>query len=161
MKKHLLFFVLLLSIFYSACKTQCPPLTDSQKADIEKQIQELWDKLTIPILKADADGYAPFVSSDEFIASYEGGTLALRSKTELIDTLRAWFSNRKSNEFQQKTVKITVLAENLVVLDQLCILQINFKDDTMMRLNDAISFIFKKETSGWKVIHAHESWKFI
>ena len=161
MRKQLLLFALLLSIFFSACKTQCPPLTDSQKADIEKQIRELWDKLTIPILNADADGYAPFISSDEFIADYEGGTLALRSKTELIDTLRNWFSNRKSNEFQQKTVKITVLSDNLVAVDQLCILQINFKDDTRMRLNDAISFIFKKETSGWKIIHVHESWKLI
>ena len=161
MKKHLFIFVLLLCTIISACKNQCPPLTNSQKADIEKQILDLWNKITIPIEKADIDGYAPFVSSDEFIASYGGGTVALRSKSELIDTLRTWFSNRKGNEFQQKTVKIIVLAENLVLLDQLCILQINFKDDTIMRLNDAISFIFKKETSGWKVIHAHESWKFI
>jgi hypothetical protein len=38
MKKHLFFFVQLLSIIISACQTQCPPLTDAQKADIEKQI---------------------------------------------------------------------------------------------------------------------------
>jgi ketosteroid isomerase-like protein len=157
MKKHLLFFVLLLSIIVTACKTQCPPLTDSQKADIEKQILGLWDKITIPIEKVDIDGYSAFISSDEFLGMYSGGSI-FHSKAELIDSMRIWFSDRKSNELQKKSVKVTVLTENLVLVDQLCILQITFKDDRIIRLNHAISFLLKKEAAGWKIIHGHESY---
>jgi hypothetical protein len=66
LKKHLLIFVLLLSIVVSACKTQCPPLTDSQKADIEKQILELVNKLIISVEKVDIDSFSAFFSPDEF-----------------------------------------------------------------------------------------------
>ena len=104
MRKHLLFFVLLLSIFYSACKIKCPPLTDSQKADIEKEILEQWDKMKISIEKADIVSITGFYSTDEFEAYLMRGEI-ISSREAYLDTLRVWFSNRKSNELQQKTVK--------------------------------------------------------
>ena len=157
MKKQLFILALLVCIVATACKTQCPPLSDSQKADIKAQILGLWEKITISIEKLDIEGYSSFISSDEFIAMYVEAR-PYNSKTEITDTLRVWFSKRKSNVLEQKTVNVTVLTENLVLLDQVCNFQVNLKDDSIIRARDAISFIFKRGTAGWKIIHGHESW---
>jgi ketosteroid isomerase-like protein len=75
------------------------------------------------------------------------------------DSLNIWFGARKNNEITQKTIKVKVLAENLAVLDQVSVFQANFKDDRIIKLNHSVSFIFKKEAAGWKIIHGHESWQ--
>ena len=156
MKRHLLFFVLLLSIVVSACTTKCPPLTDAQKAVIEKQILEIWAKFQNSVENVDFDSFSSFFSSDEFITSFGSG-VAFNSKAEYLDTVKARFSIRKSNELQQVTVKVSVLAEDLALLTRSCVLQINFKDGSIRSLQAAVSVIFKKEATGWKIIHRHES----
>jgi hypothetical protein len=157
MKKYLLFFVLLAGIIISACKTQCPPLSDSQKADIEKQILALVDKLIVSIEKLDIDSFSAFFSSDEFIAGYSEGS-AKQSETEWIEGTRIWFNQQKSVELDNE-VKVTVLSADLVLVDRVGIYQVNFKDDRISRSVQALSYVFKKEATGWKIIHVHESLK--
>ena len=157
MKKHLLFFVLLLSIVVSACTTKCPPFTDLQKADIEKQILEIWDKMNTGIQKLDVDSCSQYYSSDEFIIAYIGGAI-YNSASALIDTIKVWWSRRTNNEIQQPTIKVTVSAADLALLTQSCVLQMNFKDGSARRIQDAMSVISKKEATGWKMIHRHESY---
>jgi hypothetical protein len=158
MKKNLLFFILMLGIIFSACKTQNPPLTDAQKAEIEKQILELSNTIANTAEKLDINGYSAFLSSDEFIASYLGGS-AFQSKAEWVDSVGVWWSKRKSQEIGQRKFKVTVLSEDLVLLDRVSIWQIYLKDDRIRRNIDALSVIFKKEATGWKIIHIHESGK--
>ena len=156
MKKLLLFFVLLLSIIVSACQTQCPPLTDSQKADIEKQIRDLVDKIVVTAENLDIAGYPAFLSSDAFIASFLEGS-AFQSKTEWVDSVGFWWSQRKSIDLDQIKIKVNVLSADYVVADRVCVWTTTFKDDRIRRTNDAISYIFKKEATGWKIIYIHES----
>ncbi len=157
MKNSLFFVVLLAGILLSACQTACPSLTDAQKAEIEKQIVEQWGKIGLAVQKADADSYATFFSSDRFQAMYSEGTQFLSLK-EYSDSVKVWFSARKGSELQQPIVKVNILSENIVLLDQKSIFKLNLKDERVMRYNHAVSFIFRKEASGWKIIHGHESW---
>jgi hypothetical protein len=156
MKKHLFPLVLLACIIFSACQNQCPPLTDLQKADIEKQVLEVWDSIKIPLLKLDADGYSPFLSSDEYLGYYGGGTV-IPSKAAVIDSLKVWFSYRKSQQFLQKKVTVTVLTENLVLINLVAGFEVENKNGEIYRGDDATSILLKKKDSGWKVIHEHES----
>ena len=160
MKTHLLFFVLLLSFVVSGCATKCPPLTDSQKVDIEKQILKIANDLRIFSEKLDVNSYANFISSDEFIAAYSGGS-AIRSRKEWIDRVGVSWSERKSQEVGQVQFKVTVLTSEMVLLDRESVFQATFKDGRNKRFNHAASVIYKKEASGWKVIHIHESIKYI
>jgi ketosteroid isomerase-like protein len=57
----------------------------------------------------------------------------------------------------QKKVTATVLAENLVLINQVARVQVNNKSGTIWRADHAFSALFKKELSGWKIIHEHES----
>src|SRR4030042_6263923 len=141
MKKHLFPLVLLACMIFS-CQNQCPPLTDQQKADIEKQVLEVFDSLTIPIMKLDADGYSPFLSSDEYLGYYGGGTV-IPSKAAVIDSLKVWFSYRKSQQLLQKKVTVTVLTENLVLINVVAGFQVENKNGEIYRGDDATSILLK------------------
>ncbi len=156
MKKHLLFFVLLLSIIVSACTTQCPPLTDSQKADIEKQVVELTNKLNNLAEKSDFANWSDLLSSTEFLGWSSGGTV-YQSREIFLDSISVWWNRRKSLEIGQRKFNVTVLSADIVLVDRVSVNQIQYKNDRIVRYNSAISYLFKKETTGWKVIHMNES----
>ena len=157
MKKLLFIFILMTGIVFTSCTTSGPQLTELQKAAIEKQILEQWKQIGSCVEKADAAGYAACFSTNGFLAMYSEGKPFL-SRGEYCDSVKVWFSARKSTELQQPTVRVTVLNETLVLLDQKTVFKLNLKDDRIVRCNHAISFIFKKEDSVWKIIHGHESW---
>jgi len=162
MKKKLLFLALLLSIVVAACTTKCPPLTDAQKADIEKQVLVVWDKYMNAWEKADFDSLADVYSSNEFITCYNGGFVQ-NSKEQIFDSVRLGFNRRKVNEtqikFNEVSVKVTPFTEDLALLTQSWIGQTNFKDGRTAMSKQALSVIFKREANGWKIIHRHQSYR--
>ena len=160
MKTHLLFFVMLLSFVVSGCTAKCPPLTDSQKADIEKQILKIANDIRNFSEKLDVNSYANFISADEFIAAYSGGS-AIRSSKEWIDRVGVSWSERKSQEVGQVQFKVTVLTSEMVLLDRESVFLVTLKDGRNLMFNHVGSVIYKKGASGWKVIHIHESNKYI
>jgi hypothetical protein len=155
MKKHVLLFVLLLSLIASACKTKPPSLTATEKAAIEKEILELVNKLIISVEKLDIDSFSSFFSSGEFSGGYCQGS-TFQTKADWVEDTRAWFNQQKSGELDNK-IKITVLSADLVLADRVGTYKVIFKDDRVSSIKQALSYILKKEASGWKIIHVHES----
>jgi hypothetical protein len=156
MKRHLLFIVLLLSVVLIACTTKCPPLTDEQKADFEKQTQELTNRMNNLAEKGDVANWSDLISSDNFLGWCGGGTI-YQSKDVLIDTISAAFDRRKSLEIGQRKFEVTVLSEDIVLVDRVSVNQVEYKNGQSRRSNSVISYLFRKEATGWKVIHVHES----
>ncbi len=95
MKKHLFFLVILLSMVFSACTTQCPPLTDAQKADIEKEILGLTNKLLNSAEKSDIPNWSDLLSSTEFLGWSLGGTV-YQSREIWLDSIGAWWNRWKN-----------------------------------------------------------------
>ena len=156
MKKYRLFFVLLLSIIVSACTTQCPPLTDSQKADIEKQILDLSNKLADAAEKLDVTSWSNFLSSNEFLGWGSGGTV-YHSREVWLDSIGVWWNRRKSLEIGQRKFDVTILSADFVHVDRFSVNQLQYKNDQILSFNQAVSFLYKKGATGWKIIHAHVS----
>lgn len=158
MKKYFVFFPLLVCVIFTSCRSTCPPLTDAQKAGIEKQILGQWDKIIATIERADAESYSSYLSTDEFLGMYSQG-LQFVSRDQYADTVKSWFGQRTSSEVQQKVIKVSVLSENLALLDQRSLFVSIYKDGHALRFKHVVSFIFKKEASGWMIIHGNESWR--
>lgn len=158
MKNLLFFFVFMAGITFTACNTPPKLLTDSDKNAIEKQILDQWKKAGAMVEKADAEGYLSAFSSNEFLGMSSAGKQFV-SMTEYSDSVKVWFSTRNSSEIQNASVKVTVLTENLALLDQASVFKVNFKDNQVMRTSHVVSFIFKKEGLAWRIIHGHESWR--
>ena len=155
MKKYIFYLILFLFI---GCQKTNPPLTETQKAEIERQVMEQWDKLDACVEKSDAEGFMNFFSTNEFLGMYSGGTV-FQKRNEYADTVKVWFGLRESNQIEGKKVSVNVLGNNLALLNQTSVFQANFKNKTIMKVNHAASFLFRKEDSGWKIIHGHESMK--
>lgn len=158
MKKQLFHIGLMIILFSGACKNPNPPLTDAQKAVIEKQVLDQAEKMNISVEKADADGYNAFLSSSNFLSMISQGT-PFFTRDEYANAIKDWFSQRKGVELSQKNIKVSVLTENLVLLNQSAVFQATFIDDRVFMIYHTVSFLFQKEESGWKIIHGHESWE--
>lgn len=157
MKKPFLVFGIVVMTVFSTCDNKCPPLTTSQKAEIEKQILGIIDKIYASIAKLEVEGYAVYLSSDEFLGFHGCGVeLPIMTKTELVDRTRAWFSERTKQEISNVEVKVSVLSADYVLVDRTANWKISFTDGQTYNFIHAASFIFKKESSGWKIIHLDE-----
>jgi len=157
MKKHQFLLLLMAGIFFTACNSTLPTLSDSQKLEIEKQVLAQWNKVVLTVQKADADSFMTAFSTENFIAMYSG-VKPFITREEYSDSVKAWFIPRLSSELQEAVVKVKVLTEDLVILDQTSMFLVNLKNNQVTRCNHIVSFIFKKEASGWMIIHGNESW---
>ena len=157
MKKYLVLIILVVSMYFFGCRNQCPPLTISQQKAIEKEILQIIDKIYISIEKLEVDGYAIYLSSDEFLGFHTCWLKApILTKEALVDSTKVWFNGRKKQEISNVKIKISVFSENIVLVDRLANWKISFTDDRVGDFLHNASFIFKKESSGWKIVHLDE-----
>jgi hypothetical protein len=85
-----------------------------------------------------------------------GGTL-YQSREVFIYTNSSSWNRLKSLEIGQRKFKVTILSADYVNVDRVAVTHSEYKNGQSGRYNSSISYLFKKEASGWKVIHAHES----
>jgi uncharacterized protein (TIGR02246 family) len=157
MSKHYFIVFILMSIVFCGCSNQDSELSEQRKSQIENQILNEWTKICTTVEQSDSDGYAAFFSPDFILMSTDGSVFY--SKKEYIDNVRNWFNARESTEIQQDKIVVTVLEEDLVLLDQESVFKVSYKDGTSQQVKHAATMVFKEEPSGWKIIHGHESIK--
>lgn len=158
MKKHFTIFTVLACVLFTACTNNPKLLTDARKADIEKQVLEQWGRITAAVEKADAESFISYLSPDGFLDMYSQG-MRFAGRAQYADTVKSWFGARTITELQQKEIKVSVLSEDLALLDQKSLFTANLKDGNSVRCNHMVSYIFRKEALGWMIIHGSESWK--
>jgi uncharacterized protein (TIGR02246 family) len=155
MRNHFFIIVLMLSVLLSACTNQCTELTEQGKSKIEKQILDEWEKIMATIKDSDSEAYATFISPDLILMSSQGSVYY--TKTTYIDNVRNWFSTRENTEIEQKKIIVTPLDEDIALLDQESDFVVTYLDGSIQGVHHAVSFVFKKEPTGWRIIHGHES----
>jgi ketosteroid isomerase-like protein len=139
-----------------SCTPKSEPLTDLMKTELENQVRDTWNQTIIAIEKSNSADYLAFFSQEGFIGMNSQG-MHFESLQQYADTVNYWFGMRTENRMEQQKIKISALCEDAVILNQTCIFQPVFTNGTVMPVQHAGTFLFRKEGSGWKIIHGHES----
>ncbi len=158
MKKNYFGWILISAFFLSSCSEQCTKLSDEQKAGIKAQVQEVWTLIGHSVRDADAESFVAFLSTENFIAMHSDG-VTMHTREEYTDSVRSWFSSRESAKLLNPEINILPLSGNLALLDQVAGFITVSRDEKADTVQHAVSFLFQKEETGWKIIHGHESWK--
>lgn len=156
MKIRPCFIALLAVLTMASCTSKTEPLTDSRKKEIENQVRDTWIQTTVAVEKSNSADYLAFFSQEGFLGMNSQG-VHFETLQQYADTVNYWFGMRTENRLEQEKIRIYVLGEDAALLNQTCIFQPAFTNGTIMRVQHALSFLFKKEGSDWKIVHGHES----
>lgn len=151
-------WILITGIIFASCSGPCPSLNDEKKAEIDTQVRAVWQQLGQTVKVADAEGFNSFVSTEGFLAMHTQGC-NMSSRQAYADSVRSWFSGRKSAKLLNPELTIKPLSENLALLDQAAGFVTVSPDGIADTVQHTVSFVFQREASGWKIIHGHESWR--
>lgn len=146
------FFVMLFS-----CQQQHHALTEVEKEAVTKEVKNQFNNLVSACDELNAAAWSEFYSQTDFISAI-GGANYFATRSAWVDSITLYFSMRASQKLDLLDVQVTVLAPNLALLTSEENIEMVSKGGKEIKWKHAFSMIWKKEQSGWKIIHSHESW---
>ncbi len=153
----LVLFSTIMALFLCSCaKNTTTELTAEQKASIEKEIREQFDKVVSAISQLDADLYFETISKDEFISHISSRRGLTFGYSAWMDTIKVSFSRRERHQSEPLDVKVTALSTDLALLTSNAIWE-NWWSGNYRKTNGKATYLWKNEPDGWKIIHIHES----
>lgn len=139
-----------------SCSKESTELTDEQKATIISEVENQMEGRLSAASQLDVDAYSEYLSKDGFISANSGSNF-FATRSEFIDSTVYWYSLRESRKIVPVKKKLTVLTPNLVLGTRVHYSENLLKTGELRKTNAVITEIWKKEQSGWKIIHFHES----
>ena len=156
MKKIIFPILVLFLIAGSSCQEKAK-LTNEQRATIEKDVRDQFDKYVAGITQLDIDLLSEVFSKDEFVSYVSGRIGMIYGYSALVDSLTIYVSARERHRSEILDVRVTALAPDLAFLTQIAIWENWYKNGDYIKYNGQATYLWKKEQDGWKLIHAHES----
>lgn len=157
MKKYLLMTSATILVVLTSCQ-QKNTLTDEQKATLGAEVQKQFSDVMSNLSKLDIDLWTEQWSKDEFI-SVNSGVKFFSTFNEFRDSVKNWFSLRERQQVEIIETKVKILAPDLALLTSITNWDIQFKNGVEGKSKALETMLWRKETSGWKSIYLHESWK--
>lgn len=145
-------------LFLLGCQQQPAMLTEAQKAEVEEQVTAQLTELINTFNALNGEASSELLSQDDFLA-YVTIDHYLNRQT-VLDSLNTWFSLREAQQLDLKTLKVYPLTSDLAISDVNTAGLITFKDGPKWEGYNVFTFIWQKESAGWKIIHYNESWKY-
>ena len=158
MKKLIFFgvaFATMFFLFSSCSKGTKTELTVEQKATIQKEVKDQWEKQRTTIRQLNFEGWSEFVSN-EFIAGIRATNYEL-SRTAWMDTIKKSFLLRERHQSELLEETITALTPDLAIGTQIAIWDNWWKNGDYRKVKGSTTVLWKKEPDGWKIIYVHES----
>ncbi len=156
MKKYLWSTAAIILMALASCQ-ESSEFTEEQKAVIEKEVKAQSDGQVSTVNNLDVSGWSENLSKDEFI-SINSGVTCFSDRSVFMDSLKYWFSLRDKLTFNSLEVRVTPLTQDLALMTDKGNFDILMKSGEKLNLNFLVTFVWKKEQSGWKIIHFHETW---
>lgn len=132
-------------------------LPDVKKNEIEKEVTDQFNQLISALNQKNADEWAKYYSSNGFISTI-AGTDYYPTRNLWVDAVKNYFSMRERQHVELVELRVTALAEDIALLTSEERSEIQLKDGNSKQSKHVFTMIWKKEASGWKILHSHESW---
>ncbi len=156
MKKSFLLIVCVL-LFGVSCK-QSAELTEEQKTAIQAEVENQFDSCNAAAVDLNIDAFSEYYSEDEFISVYCWDETYTSLNTWIDSVAHAW-SRLESRSAQFLEKKVTLLSPDLGLVTSVLDVDNLTKSGEKIKVKVLITLIWKKEQTGWKIIHYHESGK--
>jgi ketosteroid isomerase-like protein len=132
-------------------------VTDAQKAEVEKILTEAHKEILVTLNQLKPDALSNYLSED-FQERVGAGNIGSSGKEAIMKWLNAVTVQRKSSNYDQDYLKIFVLSPDSAYVVQVGGISYVNQNGRHGGLGLATTWIWRKEQSGWKIIHFHESW---
>ena len=153
--RHMVIAVGLVLLFF-AVPVQAQTLTDTQKAEIEKVLTENHKEIIASVNQLSSAGYAKYLS-ESFQEKAGSGNIQAVSKGPFLKWVDGIFAQRASQTVSPHSIKVFVLSPDFAYSLYVAGVQITVKSGRKGGYGNAMTFVWRKEPGGWKIIHFHES----
>lgn len=157
MKTIFSFGVLLSVLFFCGCGQQQEKALSFDENSLKKEVETQFNKLILEINKKDALKWAEFYSTDNFVSACVMSD-CYSSRDEWINLVTGYFNLRERQLITPSEVKVTPLGPHYALLSSRETTEMSLKDGSIFSSNHSFTMIWKKEKSGWKIIHSHEAY---
>ena len=148
--------ILLLGI---SCTEQSTELGNEQKATIISEVEDRYIEVATDLSTLDMEIWSQPYSEDNFV-SVNSMVNYFSTYYEWKDSVTHWFSLRESQEVKILDMNTTVLSSDLVLLTSISNWDVLQKNGEQIKDARTLhTLLWKKEQSGWKIIHLHESFQ--
>lgn len=148
-------FVVLVGLI-TGCQQQ-RSFTEVEKEAIKKDVHDQFRLLVSAINQLDAGAWSEYYSKESFTSAMVG-TKYYAERKAWVDTITYYFSLRDRQKIEPMNVRVTPLSPDLALMTSEEKGEMIMKDGKIINSKHVFSMIWKKEQSGWKITHSHESW---
>ena len=128
-----------------------------EKETIKKEVKDQFNKLIYAINQNDAGAWSENYSKDDFLSAIVS-TDYYATRNAWVDVITKYFSMRERQHAEPLDVRVTALTPNLALMTSEEKSEMWLKSGENLKSKHVFTMIWKKEQSGWKILHSHESW---
>lgn len=132
-------------------------VTPAQRAEIEKTLTEAQKEINASINQLSTDGWIKYASEDFQERVGSGNALAPGGKETFIKWLTNLISQRASQKVDIDSIKVFAISPESAYVLVIGGGTLVLKNGRHGGFGWASTFIWRKEPSGWKIVHYHES----
>jgi len=152
------FYFLMPAILISAAlhTSIAQDLSVVQRDEIKKQVDDIFTKMIADAEKLDYDKLDEGVD-DRYHAGFIVNNRYYADFASLLDVVKSGSQGVSKQVITVNNKKITVLAEDLVLVNASGISEVTLDDGRQFNVNFFWSFVYRKFGDQWKVIQSHQS----
>jgi len=147
-----------LLIFFCSCSTRTiPALSVEQKATIEEEVKAQHDVFVSAITRNNYEDWMDCYSKDHFISALAYPWVGNYDYDEWMSIVKDGFSGRIKHETKMHYFIVSPLSPDLALSTLSGTWQNWWKNAPYSKTPFHATFLWKKETDGWKIIHVNET----
>lgn len=133
------------------------PMSETEKMMIQEEVRDQFAQLISALNRKDARAWSEFFSEAGFLSAFAGADY-YATRSAWVDKITSYFEARASQHVEPVAVHVTALAPDAALMTSQETCEMRMKNGQTGKSSHVFTMIWKREKSGWKILHSHESW---